>query len=186
LTGAPSPAPVLGRGISFGGELDGDVPDAGPWLEERHFDVVKEAGFDTVRLPVKWSAHMSTSRPYAVDAAFLHCVDWAVESGLQRDLSVVLNVHRFDELCTDTDRHTARYAGAGPKLSFEFLNEPHEPMRAGDLNRAVAKLALRRARMLRAIWVRRPRLRPNEEEFHAHAHSDVQACDRRAVRPARW
>jgi endoglucanase len=136
---------VLGRGISFGGALDGDGRDSGARLEERHFDVVREAGFDTVRLPVKWSAHMGTRRPYAVDAAFFDRVDSAVESGLRRDLNVVLDVHHFDELCADTDRHTARflalwsqiatrYAGVGPGLWFELLNEPHDPMTVGDWN----------------------------------------------------
>jgi endoglucanase len=140
----------LGRGISFGGALDGDGDNAGSWLEERHLDVVREAGFDTVRLPVRWSAHMATSPPYAVDATFLHRVDRAVERGLRRDLNVVLDVHHFDELCADADGHAARflalwsqiarrYADAGSGLCFEVLNEPHEPMTAGRWNDLLAE-----------------------------------------------
>jgi endoglucanase len=62
-----------------------------------------------------------------------------------RAVNVVLDVHHFDELYADTDRHTARflalwsqiatrYASVGPGLSFELLNEPQDPMTAGDWN----------------------------------------------------
>jgi hypothetical protein len=44
----------LGRGISFGNALDGlREGDAGLRLCERYFAEVRDAGFDTVRLPVK-------------------------------------------------------------------------------------------------------------------------------------
>ena len=139
----------LGRGISLGGALDVDGDDTGGWLHERHFDAVRDAGFDTIRLPVKWSAHMATRRPYLVDASFLDRVDRAVECGLRRDLNVVLDVHHFDELCAEPDRHrerflalwsqiAQRYAGVGAGLCFETLNEPHEPMTAREWNDLLA------------------------------------------------
>jgi endoglucanase len=62
---------VLGRGINFGGVLDGDA-DGASWLRERHFDVVREAGLDTVRVPVKWSARSEPRPP---------CSDFATDFG---------------------------------------------------------------------------------------------------------
>ena len=47
----------LGRGINFGNALD--APREGAWgvvLEEEYFGLVAEAGFDAVRIPVRWSA----------------------------------------------------------------------------------------------------------------------------------
>ena len=100
--------------------------------------MVREAGFDTVRLPVKWSAHRSFER-----------VDRAVEAALRRDLGVVLDVHHFDELSADPDGQAARflalwsqiaehYAGASDRLCFELLNEPHEPLTPERWNRLLA------------------------------------------------
>jgi hypothetical protein len=60
------------RGISFGGALDGDRRGDDGWLQERHYDAVREAGFDTVRLPVKWSAHLEAS-PREPAAALPSC-----------------------------------------------------------------------------------------------------------------
>ena len=55
---------MLGRGVNFGGALDSDGGRGAGWLEERHFDVIRDAGFDTVRLPVKLvGAHEPDPRP---------------------------------------------------------------------------------------------------------------------------
>jgi endoglucanase len=134
----------LGRGINFGGALEGDR-GYGAWLSERHFDAVREAGFDTVRLPVKCSAHTETIPPYRVDGAFFDRLDEAVGWVLRRDLNIVLDVHHFDELAADVGGHTARfvalwaqigerYASEGSRLSFELLNEPHDPLTAERWN----------------------------------------------------
>jgi endoglucanase len=124
------------RGISFGGALDG--PGGRGWLAERHFDVVRDAGFDTVRLPVKWSSD-----------AFEH-VDWAIGAALDRDLDAVVDVHHFDDdearLLALWERIAERYATVDHRLAFELLNEPHPPMTAGEWNALLARaLAVVRA-----------------------------------------
>ena len=50
--------------------------------------IVREAGFDAVRLPIRWSAHAAQTPPYAIDAAFLARVDWAANQALARGLAV--------------------------------------------------------------------------------------------------
>jgi endoglucanase len=151
-----APGGALGRGINLGGAHDGGSDDGG-WLEERHFDAVRDAGFDTVRLPVKWSAHAGASPPYSIERSLFERVDRAVERALRRALNVVLDVYHYDELCADRDRHAPRflalwaqiaqrYAGAGPRLCFELLNEPHAPMTAPEWNELLASaLAVVRA-----------------------------------------
>ena len=140
----------LGRGISFGNALD--VPEGGERalrIEGRYFDAVRDAGFDTVRLPVKWSAHAAGSPPYRIPAGCFARVDRVVEGALDRGLDVVLNVHHYDELCADPDRHEARflalwrqiaphYAGHDDRLHFELLNEPHGRMTAERWNDLLA------------------------------------------------
>ena len=139
----------LGRGISFGGALDGERGSAGAPLAERHLDIVRAAGFTTVRLPVRWSAHIEPAPPHAIDPAFLERVDRLVTAALERELGVVLDVHHFAEICADPDRHTIRllaiwsqlaerYAGTSPGLHFELLNEPSGAITAEHWNRLLA------------------------------------------------
>jgi endoglucanase len=134
----------LGRGISFGNVLD--APGAERFqLHDRYFDVVKAAGFDTVRLPVKWSARASQTPPYEIDPDFFQRVDWAIEGGLARGLNVVVTCHHYHELCDipgeESPRFLAlwhqiarRHAGRPESLYFELLNEPHDPMTAEEWN----------------------------------------------------
>lgn len=137
---------MLGRGINFGNALDALTEH--PFRPtEAHFDEVSRAGFDTLRLPARWSGYAAQEPPYPIDGAFFARVDWAVERALERGLNVVLNVHHYDELQADPDAHAARFLGlwrqiapryaAHPdRLVLELLNEPRDaltPQRWNDL-----------------------------------------------------
>ena len=128
------------RCINLGSALE--APNEGDWgyiIEEEHLDLIKQAGFDTVRLPVRWSVHADTIAPYTIDPKLLARVDevvgWAEAAGLQ----VIVNVHHYDALNEAPDTHEPRldaiwdqlsshYAGASDAVIFETLNEPHTNM----------------------------------------------------------
>lgn len=124
----------LGKGINFGNALD--APAEGLRLAEAYFDAVRAAGFDTVRLPVRWSGHAAANAPYTIDGGFFDRVGWAVDRALERGLNLVLNVHHYDELQADPDGHAARFLGLWKQIAaryadrpdglyLELLNEPH-------------------------------------------------------------
>lgn len=129
---------ALGRGINLGNALE--APAEGAWgltLEEGYFEAVQKAGFQHVRLPVRWSAHAAKEAPYAIEPKFLARVDWAVDQATSRGLRVVLNIHHYEEIFADPVAHqerflalwrqlAAHYAGRPDPLVFELLNEPHD------------------------------------------------------------
>lgn len=146
----PISASPISRCMNLGSALE--APEEGEWgYTVRRDDLVrlKEAGFDTIRLPVRWSVHTDTEPPYAVDPALLARVDeiigWATEIGLQ----IVVNVHHYDLLNEDPDTHEPRleviweqlslhYLDAPDTVIFETINEPHTNMstaRTDALNR---------------------------------------------------
>ncbi|HKD37098.1 MAG TPA: hypothetical protein VKB78_09865, partial [Pirellulales bacterium] len=58
----------FGRGINLGNALE--APHEGDWgvtLKESYFEAIASAGFDSVRIPVRWSAHAAESQPYTID-----------------------------------------------------------------------------------------------------------------------
>ena len=132
--------PPINRCMNLGSALEASFE--GEWgYVVRRADLVrlKEAGFDTVRLPVRWSAHTGASAPFDIDPDLFARVDeivsWAEEIGLK----IIVNVHHFDALNEDPDTHEPRleaiwdqiathYAGASEHLIFETLNEPHTNM----------------------------------------------------------
>jgi endoglucanase len=127
-------------------------------VDQRELEAIRDAGFDTVRLPVRWSAHAEPAAPYALDPVFCACVDRAVDDALARGLNVVLDVHHYDALSAAPAVHaerflalweqiTARYAERPPRLYLELLNEPHDELRGERWNRLLtAALSVVRAR----------------------------------------
>lgn len=126
----------ISRGVNLGNALE--APQEGAWgvvLKESYFEKIKDAGFDFVRIPVRWSGHASLEAPYEIDANFLKRVDWAVEQALSRGLVAILDMHGYDEFMQDPKGEEKRfiglwkqlskhYAGYPDKLYFELLNEP--------------------------------------------------------------
>lgn len=125
-------------GMNLGNGLE--APTEGAWglkLDGLYFEVIAKAGFKSVRVPVRWSAHALESAPYTIDGRFFERVDWVLEQAQKHQLAVVLNVHHYDELYRDPAGHRARflaiwqqiatrYANRPDTVYFELLNEPND------------------------------------------------------------
>jgi endoglucanase len=145
-------ARALGVGINLGNALE--APTEGEWgvrLTEQDFQLAADAGFDHIRLPVRWSAHAGEQAPYAIDGPFAARVKWAVDTALGRGLRVVLTVHHYRELMKDPETHgprlvalweqiSKRFAGYPDELCFELLNEPNGAMGARETNQILAEV----------------------------------------------
>jgi len=143
--------PPFGSGINLGNALE--APSEGEWgyrLEADHFTKIAAAGFDCVRLPVRWSAHTEKNAPYKIDEQFFQRVDWAIEQAAKNKLQIIVNIHHFDELIENPKKETAkflslwsqiakRYASQPESVVFELLNEPHLPMTAGTWNQLIVQ-----------------------------------------------
>jgi endoglucanase len=133
---ASAPDAVLRRGINVGNALD--APSEGAWgvvLSSETFEAIRVAGFDHVRIPVRFSAHAASSAPYTVDEAFFRRVDWAIEEVVSRGMTAIVDLHHYEELMEQPASHAARflglwaqiaarYARRPPSVVYELLNEP--------------------------------------------------------------
>lgn len=150
----PQPAsdrPALRRGINLGNALD--APTEGEWgvvLGASDFVSARQAGFDHVRLPVRFSAHAMAGPPYTIDRDFFARVDWAVGQALSNGLSVIVDFHYDPELVKAPDEHRAqflaiwrqiaeRYADRPASVAFEILNEPNGELTADKWNDILAE-----------------------------------------------
>ena len=50
----------------------------------RFFERIKRAGFDSVRILIRWSSHANATAPYEIEAAFFKRIDWAVMASAAR------------------------------------------------------------------------------------------------------
>jgi aryl-phospho-beta-D-glucosidase BglC (GH1 family) len=108
-----------------------------PRAEEYYFDLYKEAGFDMVRIPVRWDGYTGKTTPYKIDNYWLNRIEQVVDWGLERDLFIVINAHheewiksnyseankaRFDSIWSQIATH---FKDKPEKLIFEIINEPY-------------------------------------------------------------
>lgn len=142
----------LGRGINLGNALE--APKEGEWgvkLKAEYFQAIEQADFDSVRLPVKWSARAAKEAPYTIDAEFAQRVDWAIDQATANQLNIVVNVHHYGEMDADPDAHlprliglweqiAARYKDRPASVYFELLNEPHDKLTEAKWNAAIPQL----------------------------------------------
>jgi endoglucanase len=157
----------LSRGINLGNALE--APIEGEWgvtLKAEYFKAIKEAGFNTVRLPVKWSGHAKAEAPYTIDKKFAERVDWAIDQALANKLNIIVNVHHFSEMDADPDKNLKRLVGLWEQIAeryqdrpaevyFELFNEPHEKFLDAKWNAAIPKLlaAVRKTNPTRPVIV---------------------------------
>ena len=152
-TATPIPPVMLRRGINFGNMLE--APQEGEWgfsVQEEYFDLVKEAGFDFVRLPVNWKAHTERTgyddgdMGYTIDQDFFARVDEVVGWALKRNLVIILDFHGYEDLMSDPNLNqfwflwkqiAEHYQGYSPQVLFELANEPHDQMTAALWNKYI-------------------------------------------------
>lgn len=137
---------LIGRGMNIGNALE--APNEGEWgvtLKEQYFQTIKDAGFDSIRLPVRWSAHALAEPPYTIEPAFFKRVDWAVNNALSRNLALILNIHHYYELDEKPDAHRQQFLAFWKQIAehyrdypqtllFELMNEPHKNLTADAWN----------------------------------------------------
>ncbi|MBB3114622.1 endoglucanase [Paenibacillus phyllosphaerae] len=144
-------AKQLGKGVNLGNALE--APTEGAWgltLQESYFGLIADGGFDTVRVPIKWSAHASAEPPYTIDETFAKRVDWVLDQAESQGLNAVINMHHYDEIFESPDEHQVRFLRIWEQLAqryrdrplsvyFEPLNEPHGNLTAAAWNDLLAE-----------------------------------------------
>ena len=146
-------AQSIGRGWNLGNTFDAcekfseekagletETMWGNPETTKELFAFVKECGFDSVRIPVTWSQHLSDTDDYTIDPLWLDRVNDVVDFALECDLKVILNTHHEDAFWLITDEENKevsreilckvwlqlcdRFAQYGENLIFETMNEP--------------------------------------------------------------
>jgi endoglucanase len=132
------------RVMNIGDALE--APINKPWsltLDNRYFHIIKRAGFDAVRIPVRFSDYTQGAPLYILDKNFMNKIDGHVRYALSLGLVVILDLHHFDELMkSPLERKkqflsiwwqlSEHYEDFSEKLIFEILNEPTGELQ-GDL-----------------------------------------------------
>jgi endoglucanase len=160
----------VGRCVNMGNSLE--APSEGEWggkkIDAADFQRIAAAGFNTIRLPVRWATRADETPPYAIEPAFMKRVKQAVGEARAAGLNVILNSHHFEALHKDpNDANIARLAAMWSQISAEFAaepdahlwfeieNEPHDKFNDSNLLKVLtpALAAIRKTNPTRAVII---------------------------------
>ncbi|HNU50217.1 MAG TPA: glycoside hydrolase family 5 protein [Verrucomicrobiota bacterium] len=120
-------------------------------FQEKHFRLLKEAGFQSVRINLHPFRHMDQSKGWTLRPAWWETLDWAVDKATAQGLQVILDFHEFNAMGQDPAARKAPFMAFWEQVSehcrnapnsvlFEILNEPNK-----ELNPALWNQYLREA-----------------------------------------
>lgn len=75
------------------GSINAETAWGNPKVTEKTIKAVKEAGFNAIRIPVRWQCHIVNEEAMTVDKAWMQRVKEVVGWCLKQDLKVILNTH---------------------------------------------------------------------------------------------
>jgi endoglucanase len=114
-------------------------------FKEKHFKLIHEAGFQTVRINLHALQRMDAGNGFKLDEAWLKTLDWAVKSALANGLMVILDLHNYNDVAEDPagfkprimaywKQIAERFKNAPETVLFEILNEPNGRLTANLWN----------------------------------------------------
>lgn len=152
----------LGRGINMGNSWEstgtGAHPDCG-WqncIEDTDFQIVKAAGFNSIRLPIRWNIDAGPFAPYTIDDVRLAGVREDISIANSLGLAVIVDFHHYTDLNDAASNYEtspeifneelARFSAIWQQVAaalndfpddmvaFEILNEPHDIKKPETVN----------------------------------------------------
>jgi endoglucanase len=119
-------------------------------FQAKHFRLLKEAGFNSVRINLQPFRGMNAANDYALSTSWIEVLDWAVREAQAQGLGVILDLHEFTSLGNDPAANKAKYLafwrqlsahcqGAPESMLFEVLNEPSRKLTPELWNKYLAE-----------------------------------------------
>lgn len=126
----------MGRGLNI---LSADPvwkDPAGARMKDRHFALIKEAGYGNVRIAINPFKFATDQVDFVIDPKFFVTLDWAVRESLKNGLMPIVDLHEHHEMGTNPlakkkmflamwrqiAEHGKDYP---PDVLFEICNEPN-------------------------------------------------------------
>lgn len=138
----PELVEAMGMGWNLGNTMDapeGETDWGQPVTTKEMMTTLKELGYDSIRIPVSWSRHVSEAPEYIIDAEWMARVREVVDYALDAGLVVVINSHHDNEIYhprKNNREEAVEYLSAiwsqvakefkdyDQNLLFESMNEP--------------------------------------------------------------
>ena len=123
------------------GSIDAETAWGNPVVTEAMIQAVKKAGFNAIRIPIRWQCHITDAQTMSIDPAWIARIKTVVDWCLKNDLKVIINAHHEkwleslpyyanqDENCKKLGllwkNIASKFAYYDSRLAFAGTNEVH-------------------------------------------------------------
>ncbi len=141
----------LGRGVNILGYDPIWQDSHKARFKERHFKLIHDAGFQTVRINLHALQLLRADQGYKLDDEWLKTLDWAVQGALANHLMVILDLHNYNDVAKDPEKYeprflaywkqiAAHFQNAPDTVLFELLNEPNRKLTPALWNKFLSQI----------------------------------------------
>ena len=125
FTPAPAAIPTtgatlrLGKCINISNMLE--APREGDWgraFQTADIANIAGKGFTAIRLPARFSGHARREAPYTIDAGFMKRVRKITDLATARGMSVIVDMHHYEEIFKDPIGEAPRRSRTRPTTSI--------------------------------------------------------------------
>ena len=116
----------LGRGVNIIGYDPIWRSKEQACFKEKHFRLLKEAGFNSVRINLHLFNRLSATNNYEIPASWMQVADWAVANARSNGLMVILDLHEFLPMSSDPAANREKFLATWRQLAVHFQNEPDD------------------------------------------------------------
>ena len=108
-------------------------------IQDEWFQAVKDAGFQSIRMPVRWNQTALHEPPYTLQAARVEGVKRHVKIANGLGMPVVINQHHFNELYDNPEKYMAAFYGIWENIAEEFKDFDNDSLIFEILNESRGK-----------------------------------------------
>ena len=108
-------------------------------IQDEWFQIAKDAGFQSIRMPVRWNQTALHEPPYTLQAERVEGVKRHVKIANGLGMPVIINQHHFNELYADPDKYMAAFYGIWENIAEEFKDFDNDSLIFEVLNESRSK-----------------------------------------------
>lgn len=109
------------------GSIHAETAWGNPVVTKKMIQAVKKAGFNAIRIPIRWQCHITNAQAMSIDKAWIARIKEVVGWCLDNDLKVIINVHHEKWLegrptYKDKEENCQKLALLWMNIASEFAN----------------------------------------------------------------
>lgn len=131
----------IGQGVNFGNAWESscnnitadniDECDDSKWsskIQDEWFQIVKDMGFQSIRIPVRWNQTAQDEPPYTLQALRVEGVKHHVQMANSLGMVAIINQHHYNELYANPDAQKEKFFGIWERIAEEFKDFPDDSL----------------------------------------------------------